>query len=318
MADEIGWILRPFDDIYLFSSKFVHNGPNPRSLRPNAGPLGVDVLVTGGHCDLGTVPRLSGNLANLDDLISDLRNLELEQFADEVGVRARANDLRPPGGTPYFHDVSLDPAAVVVALAWNLFGLRQQRLDSFSEIEKHVPWIRLLNDGSDYVAFPAGILSISNLTLGISQPLKDHLFGSLSGDASEILRVDLPLLRDRSLLGLFVLLNLLGVDLHIACLPANINARVITLGFRHPPVRGGECLLERRHDALERDALLALHQAKRIKINRIHFPSLMPFSSLLQSTWRLAFIMDEYGISTRIPSSEEITKVSSFDETISP
>ena len=77
----------------------------------------VDV---GDDGDLRAVPGLAGDAGDLHQAVSDLRDLELEQRLDQLGVAARDDDAGPLGrvGNVLYH--GLDPLRVVVALAVDL------------------------------------------------------------------------------------------------------------------------------------------------------------------------------------------------------
>src|SRR5689334_13256338 len=72
-------------------------------------------------------------------------------------------------------DIALQALAVHVALAGNLLGWRQDRLDP-AQIHQHsLGILALLDDAGDDVAFLAGELTEGELVLGISEALQDHL-----------------------------------------------------------------------------------------------------------------------------------------------
>ena len=195
---------------------------------------------------------LAGDLLDLDDAVHDLGHLELEQLLDEVGVRARADDLRPPRRAADLHDVGLHPGAVVVALPRHLLRLRQERLDALAEVEQHVARVGLLDDRRDDVALPARILAVGDLALRLPDPLQDDLLGGLGGDAAEVGRRLLPPLLDQlELAGLLVLLHLLGEHGDVAALAVDLDPRVVPRSNGRTLVGGSERLLERRHHAFE-------------------------------------------------------------------
>ena len=105
-------------------------------------------------------------------------------------------------------DHGLDPLRVVVALAVDLLGLGQQRLDALAQLHERVARVGLLDDAGDQLADAVAVLLEHHVALGLADALQDHLLGRLGGDAAEVVG------RDVALVDLvLVLLELLGVDL---------------------------------------------------------------------------------------------------------
>ena len=90
-------------------------------------------------------------------------------------------------------DHRLDARAVVVALAVDLLGLRQQRLDALAELDERVARVRLLDDPGDHLADAVLVLVEHHVALGLADPLEDHLLGRLRGDAAEVVGGDVAL-----------------------------------------------------------------------------------------------------------------------------
>ncbi len=188
-------------------------------------------------------------------------------------------------------DDRLDALAVVVALVVDLLGLGQQRLDALAQLHERVAGVGLLDDAGDQLADAVLVLLEHHVALGLADPLEDHLLGGLRGDAAEVLGrhvalVDLIAVLGEQLgveLGLGGLAHLprLGVDrglllLHlgeqpllelggddqleddeVAAVAVHVHARVLG-GAGGLLVGGEQGVLERRHQALGGDALLAL------------------------------------------------------------
>ena len=154
----------------------------------------VDVRVVRRDRELGAVAGLAGDGADLDDTVDELGDFELEQAPHEAGMRARHDDLRALGGLADLHDVGLHPGAVVVAVARDLLGLRQERLDP-AEVEQRVAGVGLLDDAGDDVALATRVLLVLHLALGLADALQDDLLGRLRGDAAEVGGRVVPLAR---------------------------------------------------------------------------------------------------------------------------
>ena len=83
---------------------------------------------------------------------------------------------------------------MVVALAVDLLGLRQQRLDALAQLHERVARVRLLDDARDQLADAVLVLLEHHVALGLADALQDHLLGGLRGDPAEVVRRDVALL----------------------------------------------------------------------------------------------------------------------------
>ena len=83
---------------------------------------------------------------------------------------------------------------MVVALAVDLLGLRQQRLDALAQLHERVAGVRLLDDAGDQLADAVAVLLEHHVALGLADPLQDHLLGGLRGDPAEVVGRDVALL----------------------------------------------------------------------------------------------------------------------------
>ena len=87
-------------------------------------------------------------------------------------------------------DHGLDARALLVALAVDLLGARQQRLDLAEVDEDVVAVAGLLDDAGDDLADAVDVLVVHHLALRLADPLQDDLLRGLRGDAAEVLRRD--------------------------------------------------------------------------------------------------------------------------------
>ena len=96
---------------------------------------------------------------------------------------------------------------MVIALAVDLLGARQKRLDAATnaELHKRVARVGLLNDAVDEFTDAILILVEHHVALGLADALKDYLLGGLGGNPPKILWRYVSLLDlvavDRELLG---------------------------------------------------------------------------------------------------------------------
>ncbi len=139
-------------------------------------------------------------------------------------------------------DHRLDPLRVVVALAVDLLGLRQQRLDALAQLHQRVARVGLLDDAGDQLPDAVAVLLEHLLALGLADPLQDHLLGRLRGDPPEVVRGDVL---DLDLV--LVELQLLRVDLRLGRLAHLAGLRI---DRRHLVARrlDQQLLLELRRD----------------------------------------------------------------------
>ena len=180
------------------------------------------------------------------------------------------DDLRALGGLADLDDVRLHARAVVVAVAGDLLGLRQQRLDP-AEVEQRVAGVGLLDDAGDDVALAAGVLLVLHLALGLANALQDHLLGRLRGDAAEVGGRVVPLARD---VALFV--ELLRDHADLAGLDVDLDERFLG-GVGHALVRGDERVRQRLEHDLFGDPLLDCERRQRLE----HLGILHAFAPLL-------------------------------------
>jgi hypothetical protein len=163
--------------------------------------------------------RLAGDAADLDEPVGDLGHLELEERLDQLGISAREDHLRALRAGADLGDDGLDPGALLVALAVDLLGARQQRLD-LAEVDEHVVAVAcLLDDAGDDLALAVDVLLVHHRALGLADALLDHLLGRHRGDAAEVVRGDVGAL-DQLLGDLIpVELELVLVDQGVLLLP---------------------------------------------------------------------------------------------------
>ena len=83
-------------------------------------------------------------------------------------------------------DHGLDPHPVVVALAVDLLGARQQGLDPLAQLDQRVAVVGLLDDPGDQLADAVLELVVHHHPLGLADPLQDDLLGGLGGDPAEV------------------------------------------------------------------------------------------------------------------------------------
>ena len=173
----------------------------------------------------------------------------------------------------------LDPLAVLVALAGHPLAQRQDRLE-LAEVDHHVVGVAaLLDDPGDEVALLAEELPEPHVVLGVAQPLEHDLLGRGRGDPAEALGgvVVLPHLGA-------VVVELGGEHGDVPGLAVQDDAGVV-LGARALVVRREQRLLDRLHEDVEGDLLLAFEHPQDAQVDVHQEVSLL---RRLNSTWTSA------------------------------
>src|SRR5207302_2358573 len=151
---------------------------------------GIDALGVRLDGDLRAVARLARDAADLDESVGDLRNLELEQRLDQLRIAAGEDHLRTLRPRADLRDHGLDARALLVALAVDLLGAREQRLD-LAEVDEHVVAVAgLLDDAGHDLADAVDVLVVHHPPLLLANALQDDLLRRLRGDAAEVVRRD--------------------------------------------------------------------------------------------------------------------------------
>src|SRR6185503_10174828 len=145
----------------------------------------VHARVGGEHGDLRPGAGFAGNGLHLDDALGDLRHLALEQPAEEVGVRARQDDLRALGAAVHVQHHGAHVVVLAVVAARDLLAGRQQTL---GEVELHddVAAVHLLHDAANERADLVGVLLEHLVALGFADTLDEHLLRGLDSVAAEL------------------------------------------------------------------------------------------------------------------------------------
>src|SRR5690606_32109041 len=122
---------------------------------------------------------------NLDDAVVDLRHLLGEQLRQELGARAREEDLRSPGLLTHLRDVGAHPLVAAEVLARQNLVAPQDRLGA-AEVDDDVAELLPLDETVHDLADAADIFVVLALPLRVAHPLHDDLLRGLRGDAAEV------------------------------------------------------------------------------------------------------------------------------------
>src|SRR2546429_5772049 len=159
----------------------------PISLEPDARAHRVDRIVARRDGDLGAAARLPRGGADLDDLLLDLRHLELEQGLDEQRVGTRQNEPRTLGRLldPLQHGADRVPLVKVLAVV--LLAVRNDRF-GFTELREHdddLATLDLLYFAREELADLVGELFPDAGPLALADALDDALLRGLYRRAAE-------------------------------------------------------------------------------------------------------------------------------------
>ena len=162
-------VLVPRHDVDALAAKLADDHAHAAALGADAGADRVEARLAARDGDLAAGARLARDALDLDDAVVDLGHLDLEEAADEAGVRARHDDRRL-GALALAHvdDVGLDALVVVVALVAGLLGRRQQRLDALAQLDERVAAVALLHRAGHALADAVGVLLEDPLALGVA------------------------------------------------------------------------------------------------------------------------------------------------------
>ena len=142
------------------------------------------------HGDLRARTRFARDRHDLDDVVLDLRHLELDQALHEAFGRAREHDERPFVRLAHVEHVGADAIVDAEVFARHLFGERQQRFVLVVEQHVHVALFVALDRAHHDVVQLRGIRVVHGVALGFADALHDDLLRGLRGDAAEIFRRD--------------------------------------------------------------------------------------------------------------------------------
>src|SRR5438034_36337 len=178
---------RPGDDVDALAAQLVHHGLHARALEPDAGAHRVDRVVPRRDGDLGAAPRLARRRADLDDLLLNLRHLELEQRLDEQRDGARQDQPRALGRLLDPLQDRPDGVALVEVLAVVLLAVGDDRL-RLAKLRQHhhdLAALDLLHLPRQQLPDLVGELLADPGPLALAHPLDDALLRRLHRRAPE-------------------------------------------------------------------------------------------------------------------------------------
>ena len=188
MLDEISWVFGPINDVDLLAVQFVHDVAHALTQRSDARTLGIDALALGVDCNLGAVTGFAGHGDQLYGAISDLRDFQREEFANQSRVGARQGDLWAALSLAHANNETLNTLTVDVLFAGDLFGRREQPFKA-AEVDHHIARVTpLLDHPRDHIAFATCPFAKRSLIVNIAQALHDDLAGRGGGNTAKTFR----------------------------------------------------------------------------------------------------------------------------------
>ena len=127
VANKLGLIRVPGDDVDLFPPQFLDHILHPVAFHAHAGSHRVDVPVFGDNGNFGPAPRFPDHIHDPDDLLGDLRDLHLKQGRQKLGMGAGKNDLRPLADFFYLQNIGPETVSLLIGFRGDLFGNGQER-----------------------------------------------------------------------------------------------------------------------------------------------------------------------------------------------
>ena len=186
VGDELRRVRRPLDDVDLLAVELVDDVLDAHAAHSDAGADRIDLLLPRGHGDLGAETRLASDLHDLDRAGEDLRDLLLEEPANEARVGAGDDQLRTTLVLVDLDQEHLDPLAGAVTLVRHLLPSRHDRL-GFAQLDDDRPRIGTLHDAVEDLALLVVKLFVDCIALVVPDTLQDDLLHGLRGNAAEVL-----------------------------------------------------------------------------------------------------------------------------------
>ena len=190
VADELGRVRVPGNDIDLFPFELLDHVLNPVAPDPHAGAHRVDIHVVGNHSDLGPPAGLPGNGLDGNDAFADFRHFRLEEIDHKIRMGPGQDNLGAGGLLKHFHHIGPHPVPPAVAFAGNLFPGGKNRL-GLADIDNHVTALHAGDDTVDDLTLFFHKILVDRASLRLPHLLNDDLLGRLGRDTAEGLRVHL-------------------------------------------------------------------------------------------------------------------------------
>ena len=184
---------------------------------------------------------------------------------------ATNHDLGPLGGLTDLHDVRLEARIGLRTFEGHLLSLRQQGLNP-AQVQQGVPGVGLLNHSGDDVSLAAGVLLVLLVTLGLPDPLGEHLAYCLGKDTAEVFRRDVELVP----CGLPLLIEVLSEHTELHGVGVDGHPREL-MGSRPPLVGRFHSVGQCGKQGIDGNATLGRYGLHRLRhVGGIHDPTFLP------------------------------------------
>ncbi len=182
--------LVPPDNVDLLTVQFVHDVLDPAPANANARPHRVNLRIHRRHRHLRPVPRLARHRLDLDDVLRNLRNLNLKQTLDEVRVRTAQHNLHLAPRIPNIQHQAPHPRARLEHLPGDLLAPRHERLGTIDRHHQRATLVPLRLPRHDVPDTLAELLQ-NRVPLVVTEPLDHHLLERLRRDPAQLRRLQL-------------------------------------------------------------------------------------------------------------------------------
>ena len=118
----------PGNDVDLLALELVDDALDAVAPYADAGPHGVNTLLSGANRHFTAVPGFPGDCLDFHHPVVDFRHFYFEEPAKHIFMAARNQYLRAFGGVANTEDVHLGPLAFAVALGRHLLLVGQNGL----------------------------------------------------------------------------------------------------------------------------------------------------------------------------------------------
>ena len=177
-------IVAPFDDVDFLVVELAHDIFDARTAHTDTRADRIDLAVHAGHRDLGAHAGFPGNTFELHRAVGDLAHFQLEQFADEIRMTARKNDLRTVFPVLHRDDVGPETVAHTIVLGHHPLARGHHGLE-LAEVENHVALDEAAHRAADDVAGAVFKFLVNPLFLDPANTRHDGIARHAGSDAAE-------------------------------------------------------------------------------------------------------------------------------------
>src|SRR5580692_2240730 len=173
------------NDVHTLACNLVRDRLHTRAAHTDASADWIDAGIVAAYRDLRAHTGIAGRAENLDETLSDFRDLELEQLHEELRRRPGQEQLRPAGLGADLLQKGLDAVLGLHLLARNHVSAGDEAFRVAAEIDVDTVTIDALHHAADEGTDPVAIRIDDLRPLGLAHFLHDDLLRLLGGDTAE-------------------------------------------------------------------------------------------------------------------------------------